>query len=270
MQNFNILATRTRIESDNKIKFVLSPFCDIYKNPKISSNYNLWFNNPEITKYNSHGLFPYKPDADINEILNDKSRIVWAIVAIQNPNTVDTEYIHIGNISLQKIDMINRSAEIACLIGEKEYWGKGIMTWALQQLINHGTKNLGLNRIWSGTAWINRGMIRVFEKLGFEQEGIFSQGMYLNGAFVDVVAFAYLPETMVFDYNPPKNKTKKQSDEELIEQIQKIRAKNNINWMDILRLAFNNNKEKVREIFKNVKDCDEQINNLSKELANNE
>ncbi len=60
------------------------------------------------------------------------------------------------------------------------------------------------------------------------------------------------------------------TDEQLINEIQKIRTKNNTHWMDVVRLAFRLAPEEAREIFKNIKECDQKINELLKELADND
>lgn len=181
---------------DDGTSFVLAPFSDVLlnKDQHLTSNYKFWFNNPEVTKYNNHGLFPYNPLDDAKEFLKDTSRIIWSII-LSNREKVSPDigaYKHIGNVSLQKINLINRSAEIACIIGEPDWWGKGAMTWACNEIIKHGFLKLGLNRIWSGTAITNIGMNRVFEKLGFIKEGTFRNGMYLDHGFVDVNAYGLL------------------------------------------------------------------------------
>jgi len=63
---------------------------------------------------------------------------------------------------------------------------------------------------------------------------------------------------------------KKPSDLEIIDAIQKIRNKNNVNWMDILRIAFKYAPSETREVFKRITDSDDNIGNLSKLLANND
>ena len=167
--NYNVLAT-TYSEKAGTIH--LAPFCEVYDNKSIHSDYKFWFNRPEVVSKNSHGLFPYSPDTDIKETLQyDESRIIWSIL-VKGPK-------HIGNVSLQRIDLINRSAEIAIVIGEPDYYGKGVATFAVKEICEHGFKKLGLNRIWSGTAATNIGMQKVFEKLGFKKEGIFKEAMFL-------------------------------------------------------------------------------------------
>jgi hypothetical protein len=59
------------------------------------------------------------------------------------------------------------------------------------------------------------------------------------------------------------------TDLEIIDEIQKVRGKNNVNWMDILRIAFTHAPEETREVFKRITNDDNIINELSKQLANN-
>ena len=63
---------------------------------------------------------------------------------------------------------------------------------------------------------------------------------------------------------------KKRSDEEIINEIQDIRARNNTHWMDVVKLAFRVTPKESREIFKKIKQCDFKINELLKELADND
>ena len=60
------------------------------------------------------------------------------------------------------------------------------------------------------------------------------------------------------------------TDLEIIDEIQKIRSRNNINWMDILKIEFTCAPTETREIFKRITNDDNLINELSKKLANNE
>ena len=65
-------------------------------------------------------------------------------------------------------------------------------------------------------------------------------------------------------------KSKKRDDENIINEIQEIRTKNNTHWMDIVKLAFRLSPKESREIFKNIKYCDYKINDLLKELSEND
>ena len=59
------------------------------------------------------------------------------------------------------------------------------------------------------------------------------------------------------------------TDLQIIDAIQQVRNKNNVNWMDILRIAFKYAPEETREVFKKITDSDDEIGKLSRKLANN-
>ena len=54
----------------------------------------------------------------------------------------------------------------------------------------------------------------------------------------------------------------------IIDKIEKIRSKNNINWMNILRLAFKLDPKKTSEIMKKINYDDKKISQLLKKLSN--
>jgi len=53
----------------------------------------------------------------------------------------------------------------------------------------------------------------------------------------------------------------------IIDQIEKIRAKNNVNWMDLLRLAFKLDAKSAGKIMKKINYDDKKISNLLKKLS---
>ena len=53
----------------------------------------------------------------------------------------------------------------------------------------------------------------------------------------------------------------------LINSIQKIRSKNNINWMDMLRLAFKNDPKNASKIMSEIYKDDQKISKLVKNLS---
>lgn len=63
---------------------------------------------------------------------------------------------------------------------------------------------------------------------------------------------------------------KERSDQDILNEIEEIRAKNNTLWMDVVRLCFELDAARARSIFGQIKECDRKIHTLSEELANNE
>lgn len=187
-------------------RFFLRPF--IQKD--ITENYLGWFQDPDVTRYTSHGLGPYTKDQAIKFLKNSikSGHVIWAIMLkrfawSKNAKKIlgssgENQRVHIGNIALQNIDRENISghtAEFACIIGEKDYWGQGIGTEAIKILFAYGFQTLNLHRIWLGTTVTNIGMKRVAEKLGMTEE----YGFHKENE-VDTIQYGILKEEW------PKNK----------------------------------------------------------------
>ena len=54
----------------------------------------------------------------------------------------------------------------------------------------------------------------------------------------------------------------------IIKQIEKIRSKNNVNWMNILRLAFSLDPKSASNIMKKINYDDKKISKLLNKLNN--
>lgn len=63
--------------------------------------------------------------------------------------------------------------------------------------------------------------------------------------------------------------SKKKTDHYLgiIDEIGKVRNRNNVNWMDVLRLAFRYAPDEARALMKKINREDEKVSSLLKKLA---
>jgi RimJ/RimL family protein N-acetyltransferase len=172
-------------------------------------NYRNWWIDQDVTKYNSHGLFPQN-EMDLQNYLSNlgNGNIVLAIICKENLVSsliqpidygnkekgiaVDETFesrCHIGNVALQSINWINRSAELAIIIGEKDSWGKGIAKKVCNIMLYHGFQKLNLHRIWTGTAATNKGMNKVAINIGMKLEGKFIDAMFLEGKYINILEY---------------------------------------------------------------------------------
>ena len=53
----------------------------------------------------------------------------------------------------------------------------------------------------------------------------------------------------------------------IIDEIERIRTRNNVNWMDVLRLAFRHAPDEARELMKMINKEDDRVSSLLKKLA---
>ncbi len=54
---------------------------------------------------------------------------------------------------------------------------------------------------------------------------------------------------------------------QIIDQIEKVRTKNNVNWMDVLRIAFKNDPEAAKKGLRKINLQDQQISRLASKLC---
>jgi len=53
----------------------------------------------------------------------------------------------------------------------------------------------------------------------------------------------------------------------IIDEVEKVRTKNNVNWMDLLRLAFTYAPEEAKKLMKKIDHEDNRISDLIKKLS---
>ena len=150
--------------------------------------YVSWFNDAETCRGNSHHVRPYSgadARAYIARVAAAPDQLVLAIVRREDGR-------HIGNIALQAINPVYRTAELSIMVGERDAWGQGYASEAARLLCDHGFRALNLHRIACGTFAGNGGMRRVAERLGMREEGVRRQAAFKDGAYVDVVEYGVL------------------------------------------------------------------------------
>jgi RimJ/RimL family protein N-acetyltransferase len=156
----------------------------------LTGSYFQWFNDQEVCRFNSHGRAPNnmnKMESYLQRAYNDPSLAVFAIAYREND-------AHVGNICLQGINLVDRSAEYAIVLGEKDYWGKGVAKEASDLILQHGFMTLNLHRIYCGTSEENTGMQKLAGYMGMKDEGRRRQALFKNGRYVDVMEYGLLSE----------------------------------------------------------------------------
>ena len=103
--------------------------------------------------------------------------------------------ILIGRCGFIKIDWKNRLGELAILIGEKSFRGKGYGTDALQVLTHFGFFELNLHKLKVSVMDFNLSALRAYEKCGFVREGLLKKEIYREGAYPDVIQMALFKES---------------------------------------------------------------------------
>lgn len=85
-------------------------------------------------------------------------------------------------------DIYKKNAELGYWLAEP-YWGKGIATKAIAEMVRYAFANFDIDRIFAKPFGSNAGSQRVLEKNGFILEGRFRKTIYKNGAYEDELVY---------------------------------------------------------------------------------
>lgn len=103
----------------------------------------------------------------------------------------------LGHAGLYGIDHRIRSAEYGILIGDREWWKKGIATEVSRAILTYGFRELNLHRIEVAILSTNTGAMRVQRKFGFTEEVRRRDAHYRNGRYTDIVLLSLLESECV-------------------------------------------------------------------------
>ena len=145
-----------------------------------------WFNDPEINK-----------TLVVTEKFELEKSIQWFRKAVKDPSRCDfvietDQGKAIGLVGLMHIDNIHNTAEIYLVIGDKSYWGKGIMLKAEELLIGWAFDKFDLHKITAPSLAENIASIITMKKLGFKIEGTLREEKFLQGRRVDIIQLGLL------------------------------------------------------------------------------
>jgi ribosomal-protein-alanine N-acetyltransferase len=158
--------------------------------PDEAATVHIWVNDPEVRPF--WGGSDHRKDLD-------------AFVAHWEPHYLDGSQLNrgrcftieadgrpIGMINYNRVDTASRSTEIDILVGERGYRDRGYGTDALIAFLGFLFDTVGLHRVWLGTYDYNARARRVYEKVGFVQEGVMRKADWVDGRWVDSVIYGIL------------------------------------------------------------------------------
>ena len=79
---------------------------------------------------------------------------------------------HIGNIKLEPIDFKEFKTTVGIIIGNKDYWGKGLAPEAIELLTDFAFRKLKIKEVNLGVISENKRAIKAYKKAGFKISGI--------------------------------------------------------------------------------------------------
>ncbi len=142
-------------------------------------------NNYEIAK-NLMDQFPHPYTVEAGKTF------LSIVTKAQPPNilAIEVNGEAAGGIGIHpQADIQRKNAELGYWLAEP-YWGKGIITKAILQMVDYGFQNWDINRIFARPFGSNLASQRVLEKAGFLLEARFEKTLFKNGLCLDELIYA--------------------------------------------------------------------------------
>lgn len=141
----------------------------VYLSPRNPDDYEIftkWMNDLEVTKglTSSHRIFTFTDEKKYLSMDSNQSESHFMIVDNESDKTI-------GSTALMDIDYINRTATLGVFIGDKDFWGKGYGSDAINLILDFGFNIHNLNNIKLHVYDYNERAIKCYEKLGFKVVG---------------------------------------------------------------------------------------------------
>jgi RimJ/RimL family protein N-acetyltransferase len=157
--------------------------------------FHAWENDPELLYYDFDGLDEPQPEPieetksyleRISKQANPDGKIIYYAVH----TLADDRFIGYGMIAF--INRYHRHCRLGITIGDRSYWGQGYARETLQAVIAYCFQELNMHRIGAEIYSHNERSIRLFEGLGFQQEGAIRENVLKRGQYVDELLYGLL------------------------------------------------------------------------------
>jgi len=142
-----------------------------------SDRYVEWLLDPEVNKW-LETRWTHQDLESVREfvarIAADEDSLLAAIVLRDGQR-------HVGNIKIGPIDWVHKRADISYFIGERDVWGTGLASEAIELLTDRALGALGLARVQASLYEPNVAGARALEKAGFQLEGTLQSALHVGG-----------------------------------------------------------------------------------------
>jgi ribosomal-protein-alanine N-acetyltransferase len=146
--------------------------------------------DPLVTRYTSFGPNTIEDTGEFlartTEALLATPRRVYTFAVIERGSGQ-----LIGSCGVQSCDSTDQHYMFGYCFN-RDWWQQGFGKEAASALVQFGFERLNAHRLWAHVFAGNTASVRILEGLGFRQEGLALQSLYLRNSWHDILSFAQL------------------------------------------------------------------------------
>ncbi|GIV28437.1 MAG: N-acetyltransferase [Bacteroidia bacterium] len=149
----------------------------------VNEEYLSWFRDNEVTSFlevDGKSLTKKIVEDYIDEGKRTGTYYMYAICLVENNK-------HIGNLKVGPINKKHNVSDLVCVIGDKNYWGKGLATEAISLGNQLAFEKYGIRKLHGQIYSDNIGSIKAYCKAGWIIEGVIKNRYVVNGKYLDQI-----------------------------------------------------------------------------------
>ena len=148
-----------------------------------------WHQNPEFLRlFDALPAYP-KTEAALAQWLDDTHKstdaFLFAVRSLDNDELI-------GYVELDGILWTHRVSGVSIAIGEAKQWGKGYGYEVMQLVLRFAFDELNLHRVQLTVFSYNERATALYEKLGFQREGVHREHLQRDGKRYDMYLYGLL------------------------------------------------------------------------------
>ncbi len=146
-----------------------------------------WLNDPQAARWDQ----PYRPVDCVaykdwlDRLSSDHSQVLFGIRKSAVPQCI-------GFLQFKNFHPVHRAAELSIRIGAECDRGQGLGTRAIRLALAYAWNTLNLHRVSLTVFANNSRAIACYRNVGFREEGVMRDAVFIEGKWLDVVAMAIL------------------------------------------------------------------------------
>ena len=160
----------------------------------------------EITKEDTSNIIKWRNSQHVMDVfiertpLTEEKHLDWyenmvktgkvvQFIMVDNVNNVD-----FGSAYLKNIDNINHKAEYGIFIGEDDYLSQGYGNRITSLVLDYAFNTLNLHKVYARILKYNKQSYNMFHKLGFKEDALFREEVFIEGEPKDVYFVSIIKE----------------------------------------------------------------------------